>query len=400
MNHSTNHPIIPNSQEYVHEIKYVSIHSDDIDCLKYPNKSDFIIELPEDYYNIESIQLCAWTFPDNMYIFSKLQYNVTISFNINNPYNPGDFMNTDPLLNIIFVALYAHVTTDFIITIDSGNYTQSQLATELTNRFNGIVTSYLIDYITTNSPSLLPLFNITGYNQFVIVYNQVSQRLWFGNKSSEFILTNNSSIYDLNITSNCINTRTLPSFSNWGLPAYLGFTRIPSTCTQSINNVLPRFYYGDVNPGDNGFWLIPDIQYIGASVYYLEAPRTLDIIGHLYFYMEIAGLNFIDETIPFNVSAFTTHTNETNGIVNASFAKILISNILVNSTWTYDEPKLKVFNPPLERLRKLKIKLRYHNGTLVDFNNNSYTFTLEMTTFRSQNTKKYKIYTPMAIEYK
>ena len=45
---TTNHPLIPSSQEYLHYKKYVSIHSEDRDILKHPNSNQFEIELPED----------------------------------------------------------------------------------------------------------------------------------------------------------------------------------------------------------------------------------------------------------------------------------------------------------------------------------------------------------------
>ena len=400
MNHSTNHPLIPNSQEYMLEKKYISINSEDIDCLKYPSTSDFIIELPQDYCNVQGIKLSSWAFPSNLDVFSKKQNNVTMSFKINSPYNPGEYMNPDPLLNVMFAGLYAHINTDFIITIEDGIYTDEQLSTELTNRFNAVVTDYLVGYITTNSPSLLPLFIVNGYDQFVIAYNKVTQKLWFGNKSSGFILTNDSSIYSPINTNNCLNSHTLDSFVKWGLPAYLGFTRVPEVSTPSINGILPRFYYGDVKSGDNGFWLVPDSQYIGASVYYLEALCKLNLLGHLFFYMEVHGMNTIDETIPFVNNKFTSQTNETNGVVNASFAKILISNTLSSYSWlTADYSVLKVYNPPAERIRKLKVKFRYHNGELVNFGNLNYSVMLELMMFRSQNNTKTKMYIPESTQY-
>jgi NAD-dependent oxidoreductase involved in siderophore biosynthesis len=36
-NLDTNHPLIPNSQEYIYYKKYISIHSEDRDYIKYPN---------------------------------------------------------------------------------------------------------------------------------------------------------------------------------------------------------------------------------------------------------------------------------------------------------------------------------------------------------------------------
>ena len=112
-NVSTNHPIIPNSNEYIFYKKYVSIHSEDRDCLKYPISSVFEIELPEDITNIYSLRLVNWTFPANYNTFSILNQNVTMTFVINNPYNPGANMVFNPLEQAIFQCLYTHVTAPY-----------------------------------------------------------------------------------------------------------------------------------------------------------------------------------------------------------------------------------------------------------------------------------------------
>lgn len=36
-NTNTSHPLIPNSQEYIYYKKYVSVHSEDRNMLKYPD---------------------------------------------------------------------------------------------------------------------------------------------------------------------------------------------------------------------------------------------------------------------------------------------------------------------------------------------------------------------------
>ena len=64
-NTSNSHPIIPNSNDYMIYKKYVSIHSEDRDSLKYPNSNLFEIEMPEDITNIYSLRLINWTFPSN-----------------------------------------------------------------------------------------------------------------------------------------------------------------------------------------------------------------------------------------------------------------------------------------------------------------------------------------------
>ena len=86
-NVQSNHPLIPNSQDYLIYKKYVSIHSEDRDILKYPNSSQFEIELPEDITNIYSLRLINWTFPANYNTFSVLTNNITMTFVISEPYS-------------------------------------------------------------------------------------------------------------------------------------------------------------------------------------------------------------------------------------------------------------------------------------------------------------------------
>jgi len=56
-----------------------------------------------------------------------------------------------------------------------------------------------------------------------------------------------------------------------------------------------------------------------------------------------------------------------------------------------------MYNPPVERIRKLSIRFRYHDGMLVDFNNQKYTFTLEFTILRPQNNRAYNVRVPVSI---
>ena len=81
-NVSQTHPLIPNSNEYVLYKKYVSIHSEDRDIIKYPNSSEFDIELPEDLLNVISIRLSTWAFPSNYSTFSALSSNINMTFKI------------------------------------------------------------------------------------------------------------------------------------------------------------------------------------------------------------------------------------------------------------------------------------------------------------------------------
>ena len=393
-NVNQNHPLIPNSQNYTYYKKYVSIHSEDRDYIKYPNSGSFEIELPEDYLNVSTVRLANWTFPANYNTFSPLTSNISMTFKINKPYNPGEHEFSDPLQNAIFEALYNNVNNHYKIIISAGFYNPDQMATELTNRFNEAVNIIIKQYFTDNGyTALLTQFiDSGGYNQFVIVYNSVGQKLWFGNKSSGFILTNTTSIIRdyLVDTSKCLNNQ-IPDFSSWGLPGYLGLDRcdIESTTT---TDYVPRFYYGDVYPGDNGYWLLPNLP--SAQVSFIEPTYKINLFGVSYIYMEIDGLNCIDETSPYNISNFTLTTNKTNGIVNSSFAKIPIPTTPISQWFDGDAQSYKLYLPPAERIRKIKVKLRYHNGQVVNFGVFNYSFTLEFNLYSSQQLRDYNLFQP------
>ena len=130
------HPLIPNSQNYTSYKKYVSIHSEDRDFIKYPSSSSFEIELPEDYLNVSTVRLVDWTFPANYSTFSPLTSNITMTFLINNPYNPGEHEYSDSLQEAIFTALYNNKNNNYSIIIEEGFYNQDQMSAELTNKFN------------------------------------------------------------------------------------------------------------------------------------------------------------------------------------------------------------------------------------------------------------------------
>jgi len=413
-NTSSTHPLIPNANQYYIEKKYVSIHSEDRDIIKYPGSSEFEIELPQDYLNVHSAKLSTWSFPANYNVFSPVNFNVAMTFKFVKLYNPGEHAFLDPLTEAIFAGLYSLLSSEYIVRIETGFYNPEQMATELTNKFNQTVSDALIVFFTNTPAYNYALALFTDYDRFSIVYNSVSQKLWFGNNADQFELTNNYiNQYNQEVVgTQCIRRQQLPSLADWGLPSYLGFTRCPATALSAAeyeafsnnpNNLLfgynieavnldgnvPRFFYGDVNPGDNGFWLLPTLP--GATVYFLQAPTKINFMGPAYIYMEIDGLNCIDETSPYNMSQFTLHTNETNGRVNAAFAKIPITTTPISQWFDSDQAPYKHFNPPAERIRKLKIRLRYHNGQKVDFGLFEYSFLLEFTLLRPQNERKFTI---------
>jgi hypothetical protein len=387
-----NHPLIPNSNYYVPERKYITISSEDRDIIKFPNPAVFEIELPQDYLNVQSIRLASWAFPSNYDVFSVENNNIVMVFRFTDIYNPSLYEN-NILTNAIYDALNENVNKDIFFEIEIGFYNPIQMANELTNKMNESVTKLIKSFFTKNEEYTYFLDVFSGYTGFTVVYNSVSQKLIFGNDSSGFIFPNDSKFYleqTVAKRATCkISTRELPSFSNWGLPFYLGFTRCPTSSIEANDVSEYRFYYGDAKTkSDSGIWITP---LPGAKVHFLKAPLKINFMGPSYIYMELdcgTTLNCIDETSPYNLSTFTQETNQTNGQVNACFAKIALPTTPL-SQWFDDEMiPFKWFDPPAERIRRLKIKFRYHNGVLVDFSSFEYSFMLELTLINPQIPRK------------
>lgn len=398
-NVNTTHPLIPNSQQYILYEKFISIHSEDRNLLKYPNSDEFEIELPEDIVNVAALRLMNWSFPANYNTFSVANENVRFTYSITKPYNPSAFHSTELLNYRIYEALFMTKQEPYNFIIEEGFYNPDQITTELTNKLNYTTTSRIIDYFTKkNWTESLTEFNLQGgYNRFIVVYNTVTAKLWFGNRSDGFTLINENSAIKDNFTNNLcfLEHKHVPDSSNWGLPGYLGLPRynVESTSNMSTNSAsfqeingitVPRFFYGDVTPGDNGLWLLPYSDFSGSKVYWVESLYKINLMGEAYMYLEIEGQNCIDETQPYNISNFTLTTNQTNGIVNSSFAKISIPTAPMSQWFDRESFPYKLYNPPLERIRKLKVKLRYHNGRSVNFGVFNYSFMLQFTVMTPQ----------------
>jgi len=412
----TNYPLIPNSKEYMIEKKVVSIHSEDRDYFKWPDACNFEIELPSDYLNVASVSLGSYCFPSNYNTFSVERGNLTMTFKITKIYNPTDYLPVDyidsegkhqigdphpeitKIQKVIYAALTAYGDKEYLFAITQGFYNPGQIATEITNQMNQTINLIVLEYLkATNQDALSKEFiQMGGYNQFVVAYNNVSQTLWFGNKSSSFVLTNDSNLYKLKsdlFTNPCATfVSQMPEYQNWGLPSYLGFFRCAvNSVKNAIPNIYPRFYYGEaLQSGDNGYWLTPDVGYYNTYVNYIQANQKINLMGDAYIYMEIVGFNSIDETIPFSVDSFTTTTNSTLGVHNSAFAKIPVESPPVSQFFEFPvNENIKVFNPPAERIRRIRVKLRYHNGQLVDFGKFNHSFTLI-----------FNVLTPQLLSYK
>ena len=112
--------------------------------------------------------------------------------------------------------------------------------------------------------------------------------------------------------------------------------------------------------------------------------------------MELDKCNQADELKPYPLNTNGTFNNSYNGIINSFFAKIPILGC--PNTQYFDSrngliQNLTTFFPPLERLSKIKVKFRYHDGTLVDFSND-FSFTLAFDCYRDEMARTLLLRTP------
>lgn len=356
------HPLIENANEYIFFSKTISIHSEDRDIIKYPNSSVFELELPQDYCNISKVTLGNYNFPLYNNVFSVTQNNLTFSFLLHK-------LSIDIPSSSTPVLLY---NIPFITLIGEGTYSSTQMPIEMTNRMNEAVTLYVLNYYKERNITDSTYTSYT-YSSFVVTYNDITLTLFFGNTLSGFTITNEDQVYINNVLlSNTCQNGSIQNYSKWGLPSYLGFFRKNVSSIETMDP--PRFYYLS---GSTGYWLTSPGT--GQPCYYLEAPLKMNLLGNLYFYLDIQLFNAIDELTPFSSSNLIkeVQTNQLTGRVNSAFAKIPASSTSQNSSGSwFSSTAYKVFYPPAERIRKIRIKLRYHDGTLVNFDNFEYSFVL------------------------
>ena len=342
-------PLINRDQTYVLDRKLVTIHSEDRDISKWKYSNHFEIVLPEPINNVQSLRLIEVSMPANLYTFSNKYQNTKLRITQNG--------------------------VQHTIQISEGFYTPEQLANELTNKIN-------------------TAFNHNHHNVF---FDSVTQKLWFGSTDLPFTLDFDEEI-PYTFTDECVPPIIFNQYANWGLPFYLGFKKQKYTSTV-------------VNPGPKTFDYLSIPGTIWKNVntpsknilYAVEAPSTICIMGDNCLYMDVEKYNTMDELYPYTESVIDTN-NKTNynfstysGKVNSAFAKIPI-NTQYGSSF-FDSRTLYLNNfahyePPIERIAKLKFIFRFHDGRLVDFKDCSFDFTLEFNCLKNEIGKVYNVRVP------
>ena len=422
---NTNHPLIKNAHEYLVTKKFLSIHSEDRDLSKFPISSQFDIDLPQEYMNVVKVQLVEWSFPSNYYTFSALARNLLMSFQVSEPYDAAANGVTDELELAISAGLIAFKNNLFVVQIEEGFYNPFQMATELTNQFNKTITDYLNTYFISISLSstLIELFNnpdgssnfapsVGGYKEFTVFYNIISQKLHFGNRSSRFIIPNmitplSDELFQKYFYLKC-TVKKLPQFNDKLLLFNLGFSFTPSNTVTLTNQEYARVYYDDAfffnnstsTTTSNGIWLTPSTDtHPGCNASYVIPNSQINFMGPSHFYLDINELNNMDELNPYPIlpSIPEISTDPPPNRVNSAFCKIGVNSTPISQWYDRDNIAYKLFNPPIERLRKLRIKVRYHDGSLVRFYSFAYSITLEISMFNPQQLTTVKTVYPYGI---
>ena len=325
------HPLIPREQNYYLDRKLVSIHSEDRDITKYPDPSVFSIDLPQPIYNVQSMRLVQSTFPIDYYTFSREYQNTKFHFTVH--LFGGDIPKC--------------------AEIQEGTYSPCELALELTNVMNNAV---------KDNPALVNTFNV--------FYDTVGNRLWFGNTAYQFTLD-----FDYKMeypeVSNCHQPIVWYNYARWGLPYYLGYNK---KSYPSSNSNIPEINYIPPAPGGaNILWMVP------------PESKVINILGEKDIYMEVDKYNSYDELYPYtesNKSAFDN--NAYNGRVNSAFAKLPLDPLTNQDSRNLLLINFVQYEPPIERITKLRFTFRFHDGRLVDFRGLEFNFTIEFNSLRNE----------------
>lgn len=384
------HPLIPREQKFSIDRKLLTVHSEDRDINKWPNANHFEVQLPQTYTNVETIALVEYNFPVNYYTFSDQNQNTIISVYIN-ILEPSSYGATQPLLKI---------------SIEPGFYTPVQLATEMENKLNQAVQNLDLSLAT--------------YNNFKVYYDEVRQRLLFGNISDPFkfiydkpenyfeepcyacppVSQGKQIIIDSARKDEWCKATKWCQYTNWGLGYNLGFVKCQPVGCQSPDNIsvaLPVtgdqvVYYTNSSSSSQGTTWLPVGP--GNTGYVVIPPNPPSLNGESTMYMEIDKYNYIDEIQPYSENTTGTRHNDYNGMVNSAFAKIplLTKPTKIASQLEYqfgNEPAdtaegMSSFFPPLDKVSKFKFKFRYHDGTLVNFGGQNFNFTLALYCYRDE----------------
>lgn len=185
MNH--NHPLIKTSHNFVLDRKVLFIDSNDRDIERWPSASEFEINCPQNYNNVESLRLSSIMLPNFFY-------------------NISEQLRTNKMI-------VEFQSVQHIIKLEDGYYNYTQLATALQ----------------------LKLQAAQDTLDFEVTHNSITNKFTFTNGAYPFIFR-----FDLPNSYNCVKdnykTDVYAQHSNWGLGYILGFDK--KKYTSSSNTIV------------------------------------------------------------------------------------------------------------------------------------------------------------------
>lgn len=367
-NVNNNHPLIPRELNYTLDKKLVSIHSEDRDYCKWPHANHFEITLPEDMLNVQSLRLAEAAVPANFYNISKIFCNTKLAYSYED--TNVDCSSSQPTCNA-----YCDISgnsTIKVLELCDGFYTPVQLASVLTKLFckNG-------DDVT-------------------VIYNSITQKFCFITDGKNLSLLFDYMTPEDRTCDNC--RKVWCQSTKWGLGSYLGFDKKTYQSAYADCNddciCCSDIYNSDVTAKDYCSSQHDTTQCI-------VAPMFPKLTGEQVMYLEVDKYDSYDELCPYPSKSNNLFNASYGGTVNAAFAKIPLvdgpssDGTTINfDSLNYNFLNISYHDPPLERVKKLKFKFRYHNGVLVDFKDVPFTFTIEFNCLRNDIEKNYKVNTP------
>lgn len=280
------------------EFKYVNISSSDRDIISWPYSSNFEINLPDTFKDVNFLTMYDYNFYCHVFNFTEFYQNTKITFSY-------EGNNSIPKTTV---------------NIPDGYYTEENLFIAICDAMNAVTNvSGFKTYFNANSKRLAIYNDNTGTTSFKLYFNEAETY-----PSSKWQMRN---IYNLN--------------SAWGMGFFLGFQKeeYESTSYTTLKD----------NSGAT----------ISTPTQAIIAPNILNIILNNNVFLEIDGFNHVFQT-----------RNE-NGVGNSYFSRIPLLNGFANDVGGFERANISA-----ETISKLKFKIRFHNGILLDLQSQNYDFTL------------------------
>lgn len=180
---NSNNPLVKTKHNFVLDRKILFIDSNDRDKERWPNASEFEINCPQNYNNVESLRLVNIMLPNFFY-------------------NISEQLQTNKMIVDVSGSSTLH-----IIKLEDGCYNYTQLQDALVTKFKAINTNF--------------------ENHFDISYNPINRKFIFLYNQTNGVVFNFR--FDLPNDYDCIKdnykTDVYAQHSNWGLGYILGFEK-------------------------------------------------------------------------------------------------------------------------------------------------------------------------------